>query len=140
MEGLKIEKVTLDTSAAQNVLETAVNAGVTYGIGYWAEILEARETIPVSNGRMNALVIREIDPRPDSPIDEAMLGAGNVQADGTIVVTADAIARAVERMLMDPKGTEANDCALSLLVSEWPDGALADCIIQVACFGKLVYA
>jgi hypothetical protein len=37
MDGLTVKTVTLTPEAAENIRQTAADAGYTYGIGYWAE-------------------------------------------------------------------------------------------------------
>ena len=124
MEGLQIQKTSLTPEAACRVLETAVEAGHTYGIGYWADI------VAVQRGRVVVT-------------DETVIGLAVKDREGNgkcYRLNAGHVERAVSKMLADPKKTESDGWTDALLTQEYPDGPLSDAIVQVACFGKIVYA
>lgn len=125
MDGLKILKIALPEDEALHVLETAVNAGYTYGIGYWAN---ADLITGIGDDKVMALKIEEREEESSETIASRHK------------LTARSVRRAIEAMLRDPKGTESDGWTQRLLDGEYVDGPLSDAIIQVACFGKIKYA
>lgn len=118
MEGLKIERVSMTDEACQRILETAVDAGVTFGIGYWCEVLRV-----ITHGdRCIALEIIEHESHP--------------RKRRKIIVGYAAIRRGVAKMFREP--SEYYD--VGRLLTDDLDGPLCDVIIQMATFGSVEYA
>lgn len=122
MEGLQIRSATVRRAAAANVLRVALAAGHTHGIGYWAGVTNVRRR----GDQIESFDIVENEPQPGKQARQ-------------IRVTVAEIGPAVERMLQDPKGCGCRGVMKQLLVDDEVDGPLADVIIQVACFGKVIY-
>lgn len=119
MIGVRIVSATATSEACKDVLVTAVTAGKIHGIGYWAEVEELIE------GPLPVLIINDFE--MDEPKKQFKL---------TVVEIADAI----NKILTDPKGTDAEGWVQQLLHEDYVDGPLADAIVQVACHGKVLYA
>lgn len=119
MEGLKITKIELTDAACARILETAIQAGHTYGIGYWAEV---RKIDTVAHGRYSALHIIEHEAQP--------------RKRRIRVVDYATIRRGVAKMLRDE--SECYDAGR--LLKDDLDGPLSDVIIQMATFGSVEYA
>lgn len=130
MEGLKITGVTITPQAASDILQTGVDAGHTHGFGYWGELTEARysDSPPTTNSLMTGITIVDHE------------GAESGKPPKTYVVDFDAVQRAVSLMLTSPKASDSAGWTHRLLDDSGPDGPLADAIIQVACFGRILYA
>lgn len=123
MEGLKITRIDLDPVAACRVLETAVEAGHTHGIGYWANVVSlVRGRVRVEEESILSITVQ--DREGDGHCYR--LNAGHVE-------------RAVAKMLALPDRTESAGWTKALMQEDYPDGPLADAIIQVACFGRVIY-
>lgn len=146
--GLKIERISMTSDARLRVMETAVDAGYTHGIGYWADIKKIKNLTLVDKPdeqRIGAMMIldREGGGEPDLTIlgrNNALIPGGGQGKGGQLWLNGATIEKAVSRMLCDPQGTETEGWTAALLDYEYEDGPLADVIIQVACFGKVVYA
>lgn len=136
IDGLRITGIAMTPDAKCGVMETAFDAGFTHGIGYWADIITIKEIEVDGKKRFGAMLIRdrEAGGKPDLTI----LGLNNA-IDGNLWLNGEVIERAVARILEDPVGTDSAGCAENLFSYDNPDGPLADCIIQVACFGKIIY-
>lgn len=129
MKGMKITSVQVSYEAACLVLTTAVDAGHTYGFGYWAELLECKSN---PQGVVYGIKLKDFE-------GTKMIVSNDRDKEGEGWVRQQAIATAIEQMLMDPVGTEAQSWVAQLLNEEEPDGPLAEAIVQVACFGKVIY-
>lgn len=116
MIGVKITGANTTTEACVDVLETAVSAGTIHGIGYWARV----EDLELQN--FPCLTLTDIEADEEKQFK----------------LTPVEIADAINKMLMDPKGTDSNSVA-RLLDNNHVDGPLADAIVQVACYGKVIY-
>jgi hypothetical protein len=113
MNGLKIERVTLTDEAVDNIFQTAIDAGHTYGFGYWAELKDVER----ANGRISAITLRETDePRRMRRLEKVDLEAG------------------IAKALSEPLGIRNAG-----LDQEYPDGPCAEMILQYAMFGEQVY-
>lgn len=125
IDGLKITGVWLSYPAACRILEQAVTAG-SHGIGYWAQVRDHKRS-----ERYRGLIMLQI---------EDVVGAVEGEEPKRYTLRPLAIRKAVTRMLMDPHGTESA-CWNDRLVGDCDtDGPLCDAIVQVACFGKILYA
>lgn len=140
MEGLKITGASLTLDARCRVLETAVDAGATFGIGYWANVLQEKHLELDGEKRVGWVLIEdhegagETDATPDSRLRTAA-----DRSPGRIGINTDNIEHAVAAMLADPEGCGCGGVIAQFLNSDGLDGPLADCIVQVACFGKVIY-
>lgn len=111
-KGVRVTSIDLAETDACDILTTAVSAGHTYGIGYWAIVQELTDT---------TLTITERDTDGHTPI----------------VLKAADIKRAALALLAGNSG--ANGFVKQLI--EWNiDGPLADALVQIACFGELKYS
>lgn len=123
LEGLTVEKISLTANACWDILETAVSAG-GHGISYWAHptLLERH-----SEGEM-VLALEDLE---------------GVENNGALPkkyrIHASQVRTAVLAILRNPEATEAHHAATRLMDQQGLDGPLADQIIQVACFGKVIY-
>lgn len=122
MDGLFIRTVTITPDLASRVLETAIEAGHTHGIGYWADVERVRRRAD----RIVALIVTDRD--EDDP-------AKGAQYD----ITIGKVAEAVEAILQDPAKCHARGFVKQLLTDDL-DGPLSDAIVQVACFGEVKYS
>lgn len=143
IEGLTITGAAMTLEARTRVLETALDAGYTHGIGYWAEVVKIKyyEHDKPESG-IGALCLH--DHEGGGVPDLTILGSNNAIKTpkcphGQLWLNGDHIQRAVERMLMDPKGTDSEGWTDALMTYDAEDGPLADAIVQVACFGKVIY-
>jgi hypothetical protein len=122
MEGLTITAVRLTAEAASRVLQTVLDAGHTYGLGYWGEVSNVR----MKNDRIVSFDVTEHEPYTEQ-----------TEARRRRVTTAE-IGPAVQRMLSDPEGCACRG-VINQLLTDSVDGPLADCIVQVVCFGAVIY-
>lgn len=120
--GLTITAIRVSPSAARNVVTTAIEAGHTHGIGYWAEVRNVREN---DKREIIAFDVRGHGGK-DEPKRWKKIKAEDVEA-------------AVQKMLVD--GGEATHCRglLKQLIEFDVDGPLADAIVQVMAMGDVVY-
>jgi len=138
MEGLLVTGATLSLDARSDVMETAIEAGHVHGIGYWADVQQTKDIEIEGKKRIGWMWIydaeggAEPDAAPDSPYF-----INTDRKPGYVGINGEHIQRAVAKMLTDPE--LAKDWAGRLLDDDGLDGPLADAIIQVACFGKLIY-
>lgn len=130
MEGLTIVRTNTTRDACCNVLDTALDAGHTHGIGYWAEL-----TKPITTERVQESVSSRTRTTAITIMDREMEGKPGAEKR----INVASIGRAIDAMLRDPKGTESEGWAKALLSEDVPDGPLADAIIQVAFHGKVIY-
>lgn len=119
MIGIRITGANTTTEACADVLETAVSAGYTHGIGYWADV----ESLEQNDAKMPMLILYDT--------------AADVKKEFKITVVE--IADAINKMLTNPKETDSLGWTERLLDTEHVDGPLADAIVQVACHGKVIY-
>lgn len=141
MNSLIITGATLTPGAAGRIMETAINAGTTHGMGYWAEVryvgmLEVKPNTPKVIGFIH---IREHE--DSGEIDRAVAGENNgltssPQGQRVFTVNGETLKRAIVKIMSG--GEEFGDLAGNIVRDEI-DGPTAEAIIQVACFGKLVY-
>lgn len=136
MEGLKITKTSATPELCRAILTTALDAGHTHGFGYWAETVDVEY---VKDGNEKGQVLRlRLHPHDD----EKMIRRGrktNPNQSGWIYPSE--IAWALNRIMTEPKEADAVGWAAQMLTKdyEYPDGPLAEAILQVACFGKVIY-
>lgn len=128
MEGLTITALTVAKDAARNILTTAVEAGHTHGFGYWGNLVDF---VQEADGTYSSLTITEHDAYGDS-----QPGGDKPR---TKVITDDEVAAAVLKMVAD--GGVACDYPgfAKQLLSDDVDGPLAEAVVQVMCFGKVIY-
>lgn len=119
MEGLKITGITVTADACEQVFTTALDAGHTYGIGYWVNAAKFTPSKPTRTGEGGILTLIE---------DEGGKGFRLTGVD---------IRRAILRILQD--SAEFPVTAQNMLTQEYIDGLTADIIIQVACFNEVKY-
>ena len=119
MEGVKIKKLNVTRAAALHVIETVLGAGVTYGLGYWGEVkrVERRGLGPVT-----AFVVTEHEAY------DAKTPARTVRV--TVAMIGPAIAT-----LMN----QSDGGFVRRIAADEVDGPLCDAIVQVACFGEVIY-
>lgn len=130
LEGLTITGITLTPEACSDILETAIEAGHTYGFGYWAKLLKT----DVSFAKRDAAFFLAIT------IRETQGPATNPKLPGReFTVTHPMLQAAVLKMVQDPKGCGCRGLVPQLLGSDGLDGPIAEAIIQVACFGEVIY-
>ena len=131
LEGLTITGITLTPEACSDILETATEAGTTYGFGYWAKLLRVKEV--AKQDELGTFVlsisIREIE----GPAADPRLPGRK------FTVTHPMLQAAVLKMLQNPKGCGCRGLVPQLLQDNGLDGPLAEAIIQVACFGEVLY-
>lgn len=125
MEGLHIRTIALEPKAAARILTTAIDAGI-YGIGGWASVVGALRTEIGDKRHVVMVTLEDFE------------GAEEGQDPKKYQLDLDKIEKAVRRMLADPAGTDSDGWG-NRLISDDVDGALADAIVQVACFGKVIY-
>lgn len=125
MEGLQITGTTTTKKAQRYVMTSAIEAGHTHGIGYWAVVKGVKRS---KDGLIRSILLIDCGDEAETPKSKRYLLVGSD------------IDRAVNKMLRDPEGTESQGWASRLLLDDSVDGPLADAIIQVACFGKVTYA
>jgi hypothetical protein len=125
VEGITIRQITVTTLAARNILQTAIEAG-SYGCGAWASrIFDVK---------------RDGDRRIVSAVIEWPEGdAGRTKGNRAKITDAE-IKWAVQRTLQKPEevGIKSSKQLGRIIVGEF-DGPLAEAIVQVACFGKVIY-
>lgn len=134
MEGLEIVDVKLSRDAAANIMQTALDAGATYGFGYWAEVVEIGYTDP-KDERIGFLRLVQHDDGAGK-VDTKIAGAnnglrspkhGNRQV---FIVNDESLRRAL---------VKAFNAGHHRYLGDDLDGSAAEEIIQFACFGELVY-
>lgn len=127
LDGLTITGVALAERAASDILQTGVDAGHTHGFGYWGQLKDIKERIlrPVTDAGQSLCELTIMDVEADEP--------------KTYVVDIAAVQLAVIKMITDPAGTDSAGWTRSFFDDDGLDGPLADAIIQVACFGKVIY-
>lgn len=118
MNGLKVTRIELTEDACFDVMTTAVEAGYTNGIGYWADVDTNR-----SGSRVVSMLVKD---REDT---------GRIHK-----VNQNVVRKAIAAILGNQKETGGEYCARMILAHDHLDGPAADVVIQVACFGKVKYA
>lgn len=119
MEGLKIVRVSVTPEACLDILTTGVEAGI-YGVSSWAGRTGIKRT---KKGLVREVTLTDLE------ADEQK----------KYTVTPDMVARAVGQLLRDPIKTDSVGWGSRLVLDDSMDGPLADAIIQIACFGKVIY-
>lgn len=122
MDGLAITAVKMSLDARCRVMETAIEAGPVHGIGYWAEVKQTKRLELDGEDRIGAMRIKDIEDENGR----------------TFWINGENIEKAVQQMLADPQ-TRGCGGVISQMLTDGLDGPLADCIVQVACFGEVVY-
>lgn len=139
MEGLKIQSVEVTADAAANVLETAVAAGHTFGIGYWASVTAVDTFLIEGSDRERYRSIKVYDHEGGGKTDAAPDSVYALDGRrGRVIITIEHVKKAIAKILEDEHAVDAPGSAARIIEND-PDGALADVIIQVACFGKVIY-
>lgn len=123
MDGLKVLRTSLTSDAAASILETACGS---CGIGYWATLVECKRDSTEATD-LEWILIEDEEGRVKG------------QRPRRFKITRAKIAKAVDAILKDPTATEALGSAEKIMSYDTADGPLADCIVQVACYGKVVY-
>lgn len=123
MEGLTITAVRITPEGARRVLETVLNAGHTFGLGYWGRVSDVRKKA----GRVVSFSVTEHEP---------YTGKSDAR---TSRVTVAEVAPAIQQMLADPSKCHCRG-VIAQLLTDGLDGPLADCIVQVICFGEVAYS
>lgn len=124
MDGLTITDISLTNDAAKDVLTTALEAGNTFGFGYWGTASAIRRD---RQGRVTSMVITEHE----------AYGHGSKKP-RSVRVEFRSVQYAILRILEDGgKATEYG--AASKFLRDGIDGPAAEAIIQVMCFGKVIY-
>lgn len=147
MDGLKIAEIEVTLDALANVIETAIDAGHTHGIGYWARVEKIKQTeFAGERGKQRIGWVNLFDHQgageTDSSDDSAYRQQRKLYPEtkpGFVGINTENIKRAIAKILADPEGTDSADAAGRIIGGEYPDGPLADVIVQVACFGKVIY-
>lgn len=125
MEGLRVTQAEVSDELAHQILETAVEAGHTQGLGYWAVVKHIKRN---EAGRVTEMQLRERE-SPD---------ANSTDKPKTFTVRSHEVSPAVRRMLQDPKETGCQGFIHQMLM-ESLDGPLAEAIVQVMCYRKVMY-
>lgn len=124
LDGLTITGITLTPEACSDILETALE-GHTCWFGYWGDLLSVVAHDASVDGRSavryKAITVKEWD--------------GGRQ----YTVTVSKVQKAVLAMLRDPKACACRGLLSQLLDDSGLDGPLAEAIVQVACFGEVIY-
>lgn len=137
MEGLTVTRTHLTPRAASDIIQTAVDAG-NHGIGYWARVLKVQHARDAASGEtLNAAIVFE-DLEGREPLKPGTSDGAWTKPKRCKVHATD-IARAMTRILADPAGTGAGKVAGRIVTEMFVDGPTADVIMQVACFGKVLY-
>lgn len=125
MDGLTITGVALTNDAAKSILSTALDAGTTFGFGYWGEASHIKRA---RNGEVTSMVITETEAY-----------GGENPTPRVFKVHYLEVQRALLLILADGgKATDSGDTA-SKIVRDEVDGPTAEAIVQVMCFGKVIY-
>lgn len=131
MDGLTITGIIVTKDAARAILTTAVEAGHTHGFGYWGDARDVRRS---AGGWVESLTVteREVYGYEQTPHGSATRRTRAIQL--------DSVQPAILAILKD--GGVACQCeglARRLLDPNGLDGPMADSIIQVICFGAVIY-
>jgi hypothetical protein len=110
LSGLTITGVTLTDEAVDRIFETAIDAGHTYGFGYWARLIGTRVAQLPEGGQLRSIGLQERESSLTHWIEKADLERG------------------IGLML----GEEAID-------EDRFDGPQAERVIQYAIFGEVKY-
>jgi hypothetical protein len=143
MEGLTIYRTTLTSKAASDIIQTAIDAG-QYGIGYWAKVIKVQQlpalrdpSVTGEPEMLNAAIVFD-DMEGREPLKPGESDGAWTKPKRCKVHATD-IGRAITKILRDPVGTGAGEMAARIVTEDYVDGPLADTIMQVACFGKVLY-
>lgn len=118
MEGLKITGIEVTAETCADIMATAVNAGV-HGIGQWAYVRAA-----LTGGESGRVILLRLT---------------DVETGKKYNVDLDKVRQALAAMLMSPGSTNCEYLVGRIVSTQRADGPLADVIVQVACFGKVLY-
>jgi hypothetical protein len=121
MKGLTVQKISLTPELVDRILQTAIDAGHTFGFGYWGQIVKANRN--PNTGLLTSVEIVEHDPTPDP--DHL------IQHTVWIRSLRNGILKALAEDQGKWRGALFDDDAL--------DGPLAELLIQYAMFGEQVY-
>lgn len=142
MEGLVIKAIYVTPDALANVLETALGAGVTHGIGYWASVTKVGNAVFADDPERERITsIKVFDHEGSGKTDATPDSLYRREAKrGRVTIHIADVEMGIAKMLRDPEGTDAKGWIARLAdPTDTPDGPLADAIVQVACFGKVIY-
>ena len=118
MEGITVRLVQVTTLAARGILTTAFEAG-QHGSAYWAHALKVQR----KDNWIWRVEIEDLENKKNKHI-----------------ITDAEIKIAVGRILSAPDECDyRNTAGLGRIIMGEFDGPLADVIVQVACFGKVIY-
>ena len=119
-EGIKILGVEVSHRACRLIMTTAVEGGLD-GISYWANV---------------KLLTRS---QEDDLIEHFTLQDAEGNLDKVYEVTNSSINVAVKRLICDPESCDLPSTPHGLMDQDHFDANVADLVIQVACFGKVIY-
>ncbi len=105
-----------------------LTAAVEGGIGYWSEVVDAKRDKDLGWKRVT------LAPSLDLIVNEEV--GDEWPADRKVVVTAGDCTAAAKRIV---KEKLANDRIIGYITGDDIDADAADCIVQVAVFGEIVY-
>lgn len=118
MNGLKVERVYLTDEAAHRIFETAIEAGHTYGFGYWGELVKVQTGADL----IRSIVIKEHEASEgQEPILKRLTRAH------------------LERGIVASFNDNDNGVARKIFDDDAIDGPLCELVLQYAMFGKQVY-
>ena len=79
LEGMKVERVTITDKLANDIFQTAIDAGYTFGIGYWGQIKIVHRVQP--SEAINSILVHETEkPRRKRLLDKGTLENGMAAA------------------------------------------------------------
>lgn len=138
MDGLTIVQVNADVDLRSRVMETAIEAGHVHGMGYWGDVVKVYRGKGSRKGRIVGLLIRDREEAGLTDADRDSLYITQKRAGREVWVHSTDIEVAIQKMLRDPKGCQCQGLIRQLTTDDL-DGPLAEAIVQVACFGKVIY-
>lgn len=116
----------MSEDVAQQIIETAVEAGHTYGIGYWARVDDYRPECA-------EMAVIEYDESDDTDVSRTKLNHKKLEAVLKLLVSKDLKIPERDRgAMLAMVATDNESCNL--------DGPMADAFVQLACFGELRYS
>jgi len=124
VNGLTIKDITLTNDAAADLLTTALEAGHTHGFGYWGNA----DRVRWKGNKVTSMIITE---------NEAY-GYGH---DVPRMFKVDYLKVQAALLLILADGGVACECSgfVDQILTSDIDGACAEAVIQVMCFGKVIY-
>lgn len=121
MIGLWIPSVRLSVDATDLILRAALLDGPPHAFSDWADLLDYRDMVHGDGRVLTTLHIGERATPYRLWVDSTFLS------------------EAIRKVLNDPKGTCTVGLLQRMLCHDLPDGQMADALIQVALFGKVIH-